>query len=425
MLTRLRYLLQKPAHQLINMPALSPTMTQGNISEWRKKVGDQLQPGDILAEIETDKAQMEFEFQDDGYLAKVFVSGGTKDIKVGTPIAVLCENAEDVEKFVDFEAPSIEATKKEPEVEKKEVKATTEPTSSPTTTQKSEPKVSSSSSSNRIKASPIVKKLAELEKIDIKKLNGTGPNGRIVLSDYIKFKNTTPTTSKASYTDAPVSQIRKTIAERLVFSKTSIPHYYLTSKMNVDKLTALRESMKTQNLNISINDFVNKAVALCLRDHPEVNACWMEDKIRTFSTVDLCMAVATDRGLITPIIKDAHTLGLQALNKKSKELAEKARNSQLKPEEFQGGSFCVSNLGMYGIDQFNAIINPPHSGILAVSGIKNTLQMVMEDGKEKILPTRYITMTVSFDHRIVDGAVGAVFLQTLKSYIENPLLLLK
>ena len=428
MIARLRTLLQRPAHQLINMPALSPTMTQGNISEWRKKAGDQLAPGDILAEIETDKAQMEFEFQEDGYLAKLLFEGGSKDIKVGTPIAVLVENEADVSQFADYEAPKANDAAPAP------VKEASKESSPPPSEAKSsitKPAISSQTkaagSSSKVKASPLVKKLAHLEKVNIDKISGTGLNGRIVLNDYIKFKSvSTPSTlSKAPFKEEPISQMRKTIAERLTFSKTTIPHYYLTSKMNVDKLMVLRQSLKEQQLNVSVNDFVNKAVALTLRDHPEVNSSWMGDHIRTYSSVDLSMAVATDRGLITPIIKNADKLGLEELNATARELAEKARNAQLKPEEFIGGSFCVSNLGMYGIDQFNAIINPPQSGILAVSGIKNEVQLVNEEGVDKVLPTRVITMSASFDHRIVDGAVGALFLKSLKQYIENPLLLLK
>eukprot|EP00835_Amoeboradix_gromovi_P000352 NODE_12_length_45166_cov_0.552511.p7 type:complete len:437 gc:universal NODE_12_length_45166_cov_0.552511:44962-43652(-) len=423
MISRFRnILLQLPAHQLINMPALSPTMTQGNISEWRKKAGDKLQPGDILAEIETDKAQMEFEFQDDGYIAKLLFEGGSKDIKIGTPIAVLVENQEDVDKFDDFESPKPTASP----VDSK-AKVQTEKAPEPPKPIISEQTKAFSPEKSSSKASPLVKKLAKLENVDVSKISGTGPNGRIVLADYIKFKSSPSSSSsvKSNFKDIPISQMRLTIAERLSFSKTTIPHYYLTCKMNVDKLILLRQSLKEQQCNVSINDFVNKAVALTLRDHPDVNSSWMGDVIRKYASVDLSMAVATEKGLITPIIKNADKLGLKELNSAAKSLAEKARNNQLKPEEFIGGSFCVSNLGMYGIDSFNAIINPPQSGIVAVSAIKNEVKLVNENGKDKVLPTRVMSMTTSFDHRVVDGAVGALFMQTLKEYIENPLLLLK
>eukprot|EP00834_Sanchytrium_tribonematis_P000845 NODE_17_length_48642_cov_1.199349.p9 type:complete len:421 gc:universal NODE_17_length_48642_cov_1.199349:24433-23171(-) len=420
MLSMFRFrLMQKPIHQIINMPALSPTMTQGNISEWRKKIGDQLSPGDILAEIETDKANMEFEFQDDGFLAKTFFEDGSKDIKVGTAIAVLCESLEDVEKFKDFEAPKDNNSSSKGE--KQPTQVSPEPSlkkEASTKTIKETKQVTNS------KASPLVKKLASLEKIKIENIKGSGPNGRVVLNDYIKFKGSS-SISKPNFTEESVSQMRKTIASRLTDSKANIPHYYLTSKVNVDKLVVLRRSLKEQSISASINDFVNKATALTLRDHSEVNCSWMGDYIRKYNSVDLSMAVATEKGLITPIIRNADKLGLTALNELSKTLAEKAKNSQLKPEDYQGGSFCVSNLGMYGIDQFNAIINPPQSGILAVAGIKNEVAIVMEGGNEKIVPTRILTLTASFDHRIVDGAVGATFMKTLKSYLENPLTLLK
>ncbi|KAI8818358.1 2-oxoacid dehydrogenases acyltransferase-domain-containing protein [Fimicolochytrium jonesii] len=436
-----------PPHTILNMPALSPTMTAGNLGQWHKKIGDEIQPGDVLVEVETDKATMDFECQDEGFLAKIFIDAGTKDVDVNKPIAILVENKDDVGKFTEYkleessdapgEPKKVESPpKKEAKDEQKEVKRETKEESAPATAPSSKP----ASSGDRIFASPLAKQLAAEKGIDLGSIQGTGPNGRIVKDDVLNFKPSaatkpgaaSPTSAPAapapgaSYVDIPLSNVRKVIASRLQESKQQIPHYYLTQEINVDKILRLRELLNSQangKYKLSVNDFVIKASALALKAVPEVNSSWQGTSIRQFTNADIAVAVATETGLITPIVHRAEGVGLSHISAKVKALAEKARANKLQPNEYQGGTFTISNLGMYGISHFTAIINPPHAAILAVGGAQDKL--VLDDTTEKGFRTsKVMNVTLSCDHRVVDGAVGAKWLGVFKSYLENPLTML-
>ncbi|KAK9767418.1 pyruvate dehydrogenase complex dihydrolipoamide acetyltransferase component (E2) [Basidiobolus ranarum] len=413
-----------PAHTKINMPALSPTMTAGNIGVWRKQIGDEIVPGDVLVEIETDKAQMDFECQDEGYLAKIIIDSGAKDISINTPIAIMVENKEDVDKFKDYvveedtPAPVAESKPEEPKAQEKS-------TSTPTTT-------ASAPSTDRIFASPLAKKLAKEGSIELSEVKGSGPHGRIVKADIDGFvpsaapQTATSDVASGNYTDIPVSNMRKVIAGRLTESKQTIPHYYLTSEVNMDKVLKLREVLNSQandQYKLSVNDFVVKASASALKEIPEVNSAWYGDFIRQFNAADISIATATPSGLITPIVQNADTRGLVSISKTVKELANKARNNELKPQEYQGGSFTISNLGMFGINSFTAIINPPQSCILAVGATQK--KIIPDSSKESGFAVgNVMNVTLSCDHRVVDGAVGAQWLKAFKAYLENPLKML-
>ncbi|CAG8537950.1 7890_t:CDS:2 [Ambispora leptoticha] len=414
------------------MPALSPTMTMGNVGTWQKKIGDQVSPGDVLVEIETDKAQMDFECQEEGYLAKILVESGTKEVKVGQPIAVLVEGQEDVDKFADY---TVEGTdlappspKKEPKEQPPEPQKTPESKASSTTTTQSS---TTPSSSDRIFASPLARKLAEERGIPLDQITGTGPNDRIIKADVESFVATTPPSPATpqpgvEYTDIPLSNIRRVIAARLTESKQTVPHYYLTIEVEMDKVLKLREVLNKDSdgsYKLSVNDFIIKASALALKNVPEVNSAWHGEFIRQHHNSDISIATATPTGLITPIITKAETKGLAFISNQVKELAGRAREGKLAPHEFQGGSFSISNLGMYGIKSFTAIINPPQSCILAVGS--TTKKLVPDENQTtgyRVANTMHVTL--SCDHRVVDGAVGAQWLKAWRSYIENPLRLL-
>lgn len=440
-----------PSHNVIQMPALSPTMTQGNIGSWSKKVGDEITAGDVLVEIETDKAQMDFEFQEDGFLAKILVESGSKDVSVNSPLAILVENKEDVEKFADFtledalsggSAAKKETTSEAPQsAEKESVPSTSASNSAPSAP------APSSTSEDRIFASPIAKKLALEKGYSLSQITGTGPNNRITKEDVEKFTPSAkptqtqaskpsaspasasapaPVSSSSAYTDIPLSNIRKVIATRLTESKQQIPHYYLTVEANVDKILKLRQhlnSISKDGYKLSLNDFVAKASALAMKDVPDVNSAWHGDFIRQYHSVDISIATATPTGLITPIVKSVETKGLSSISNEVKSLAARARANELKPHEYQGGTFTISNLGMFGVNNFTAIINPPQSCILAVGTTQSRL--VADASSEKgFKESSVMTVTLSCDHRVVDGAVGAQWLKAWKSYIENPLTML-
>ncbi|KAJ8322739.1 pyruvate dehydrogenase complex dihydrolipoamide acetyltransferase component (E2) [Batrachochytrium dendrobatidis] len=427
-----------PTHAILSMPALSPTMTQGNLGKWHKKIGDQISPGDVLVEIETDKAQMDFECQEEGFLAKILIPAGEKDVAVNTPIAVIADNAQDVDKFSDFVSSGPAPT------------ATTKATPTPAPTTALPPPVAAapaptptSSSSDRTFISPIAKALAAERGISLASIKGSGPGGRIVKADIESYSapvvtgathaqtTVTPVTPVASsagsaFTDIPLSNVRKVIASRLTQSKSTIPHFYLTVQINVDKILKLREALNKEGngkYKLSVNDFTIKASALALKDVPEVNSAWHDTFIRQSHSADIAVAVATETGLITPIIHSAEGKGLAAISNQTKELAEKARAGKLVPHEYQGGTFTISNLGMFGVQHFTAIINPPHAAILAVGGIEDKL--VLDDLAPKgFRVQKTMNVTLSNDHRVVDGAVGAKWLQRFKQYLENPLTML-
>ncbi|KAG5518079.1 hypothetical protein PMAC_003265 [Pneumocystis sp. 'macacae'] len=408
------------------MPALSPTMSSGTIGTWNKNVGDRISPGEILVEIETDKAQVDFEFQDEGYIAKILLESGTKDVNIGSPIAVLVEDESDVAAFSDFTISDIEEkspSKKEEIPNKKnlpskEIKRVEENISS-----KAKPELH-----DRVFASPVARMLAKEKGIQLEDIKGSGPNGRIIKVDIENYKPETSTTQlpvdfNTLYTDIPLSNIRRTIASRLTESVQNTPHFYITLSIHMEKVLKLREALNNRlddQYKISINDIIVKASAIALQKVPEVNSSWFGSFIRQYHSVDISVAVATPNGLITPIIKDVQNKGLLTINKQVRELANKARDGRLKPEEYQGGTFTISNMGMYGIEQFTAIINPPQASILAVGSIENFL--VEDLSSEKGFKTeKRMKVTLSSDHRIVDGAVGAKWATTFKSTLENPL----
>jgi len=427
----------------ILMPALSPTMTEGNLTRWLKKEGDAVKAGQVLAEIETDKATMEVEAVDEGKLLKILIPGGSQGIAVNTPIALLAEEGEE---GLSPDAAMAALSKKDGGPASKTATAQ-EKTSTP------EPKVNDAAaaqtaqapaaqthgSGDRVMASPLAKRLAEQKGIDLKSVKGSGPNGRIVKSDLENAK----TGSKApaaggvprsappqgvdardyadklgmAYDAQPNSSVRKVIARRLTESKQLVPHFYLTIDCQIDELLALRKNMnEAAGTKISVNDFIIRAVAVALKKVPAANASWTDDAILQYKEVDVSVAVATPNGLITPIIKKADTKGLGKISTEMKDLAARARDNKLRPEEFQGGGFSVSNLGMFGIKEFAAIINPPQSCILAIGAGEQ--RAVVKDGQLAVATV--MSCTLSIDHRAVDGAVGAEFLQVLKPLIEKP-----
>eukprot|EP01090_Pellita_catalonica_P008639 TRINITY_DN19729_c0_g1_i1.p1 TRINITY_DN19729_c0_g1~~TRINITY_DN19729_c0_g1_i1.p1 ORF type:complete len:505 (-),score=113.27 TRINITY_DN19729_c0_g1_i1:36-1550(-) len=425
-----------PDHQLLEMPALSPTMETGGIVEWDVEEGEEVGEGDVLATVETDKTNISWTTNDAGYIAKILVEAGTKDIPLGQPCAILVDDEEDVAAFKDFTyeagAPKEDKPVDAPKAE--------EPAATPDTTASSKPVAQSTqkTSGGRVVASPLAKKTAKEQGINISNVSGTGPGGRIIQADILEFKPSAAASAavsaplfdspEASYTDIPTSAMRKVIAKRLTESKQQIPHYYLSTDCTVDNLLTLRKQFNDDadgKFKLSVNDFIVKAAALSLKAVPEVNSSWGGDFIRQFNNVDVCVAVQTDDGLFTPFVTDADQKGLVGISSRVKELAEKARAKALLPEEYQGGTFTISNLGMFGVKSFSAVINPPQSSILAVG---STEQRVVVNPKAKQDPSEdrfavqnVMSVTLSCDHRVVDGAVGARWLQSFKKLMENPM----
>ncbi|KAG5440072.1 hypothetical protein PCK2_000584 [Pneumocystis canis] len=416
-----------PAHQIINMPALSPTMSSGTIGTWNKNVGDSISPGEVLVGIETDKAQVDFEFQDEGYIAKILVESGTKDVDIGSPIAILVEEESDVAAFSNFTIDVIvegKSTSKEEDVqEKKELPKKESETNQETSVSS---KVQEESH-DRIFASPVARMLAKEKGISLKDIKGTGPGGRIIKSDLKNYKPASTiqpaTTPSNLYTDIPLTQIRRTIARRLTESVQNTPHFYITVTVLMDEVLKLRETINNRSdghYKISINDIIIKASAKALQRVPELNSSWFGDFIRQYNSIDISVAVAIPTGLITPIIRDVQHKDLLDINKQIKELIDKAKYGKLKPEEYQGGTFTISNLGMYGIEQFTAIINPPQTSILAVGSVENIF--IEDPNSEKGFKIqKCMKVTLSSDHRVVDGAIGAKWAIAFKSILENPL----
>lgn len=424
-----------PSHTVINMPALSPTMTQGGIAAWSKQVGDELAPGEAIAEIETDKASMDFEFQEDGYLAKILVQEGAKDIPVGQPIAVYVESADDVAAFESFTAADAGEAPKE-----SSLPATSESKSEPESKSEAEHKpssvaVSKSAPTDRVIASPLAKTIALDKGIVLKNVKGTGPNGRIIAKDVENYKAPAAQASGASapasasgpaYEDTPISSMRKIIADRLLQSTQQSPSYLVQSQISVSKLLKLRKALNESaedRYKLSINDLLIKAIALAALRVPAVNSSWLgaEGVIRTYSTVDVSVAVATPTGLITPIVRDAHTAGLASISATVKDLGKRAKAGKLAPHEFQGGTICISNLGMNkAVNSFTSIINPPQSCILAI-GTLDKKAVPLAVNEQGFVFDDIITITGTFDHRTVDGAVGGEYINALKKIVENPL----
>lgn len=405
--------------KVIRMPKLSDTMTDGVVAKWHKKVGDKVASGDLLADIETDKATMEFESFEDGYLLHIGITeGGSAPVdsvlavigEKGADFKALLENSSQA--LVESSQPSIESPK--PETQKTQSAPIIQTPSS--TTQHS---------TQRVIASPLAKKMAEERNINITLVKGTGDGGRVTKTDIENYSGSSSTASNfvgvEKYTEEPVSQMRKTIARRLGESKFSAPHFYLTIEIDMDNAISARNSINAiEGVKISFNDLVIKAVAGALKKHPKVNSSWLTDKIRYNEHVNIGVAVAVEEGLLVPVVRFADGKTLSQISAEVRVFATKAKEKKLQPQDWEGSTFTISNLGMFGIDEFTAIINPPDACILAVGGIKQV--PVVKNGQ--IVPGNTMKVTLSCDHRVVDGATGAAFLQTFKNYMENPVVLL-
>jgi pyruvate dehydrogenase E2 component (dihydrolipoamide acetyltransferase) len=398
-------------------------MEEGNIVGWLKKVGDKVSPGDILAEVETDKATMELESFHEGYLLYISVKEGP--VPVNAVLAIIGKKDEDYKSLLastDSDTSASQAEKKESSKVPQNGGSPTPVTPSIITT------LPVAETESRIKTSPLAKSIASKTGVDLSAITGTGDGGRIIKRDvenYVSLaenpvaKSTIP--AAPQFGDVPMSQMRKTIAKRLVESKFSAPHFYLTIKINMDKAADARKLINDQSgIKISFNDFIIKGCAAALRLHPAVNSSWLGDKIRINKDINIGVAVAVDEGLLVPVLFGTDRMGLSEINSNVAILADKARNKKLQPQEMQGNTFTVSNLGMFGIDEFTAIINPPDSAILAVGTIADELYLA--DGK--VASAKIMKVTLSCDHRVIDGATGAKFLQTLKQYLENPVAML-
>ena len=420
------------------MPKLSPTMEEGTLVKWMKKEGDKVSEGDVLFEVATDKATVEYNALDDGFLRKILVQEG-QNAKVNQAVAIISQTLD--ESIEEFEANEQEPEPKEKVNEPKESKEEVKQTSSPAMQQvgfapappleDQEFNWPRDEISSKILASPLAKKLAKEKGIDLASIKGTGPNNRVMSRDLdlgqpdapVTFGRRTPPTSKpGSYEEEDLSQMQKVIGERLQASKTFIPHFYVTQTICADSMIDLRNQLKASGVKITFNDFVMRACSIALKEHPAINSGFdsTQNKIIRFKTVDISIAVSLDEGLITPIIRHADYKNIGELSSEVKSLAGRAKEGTLKPYEYQGGSFTVSNLGMFGIDHFCAVINPPQASILAVGGIIQ--KPIVKDGK--IVIGNEMTMTLSSDHRVVNGSDAAKFLKMLKNLLENPAVLL-
>ncbi len=429
--------------EIVRMPKLSDTMTDGVVAKWHKKVGEKVKSGELLADIETDKATMEFESFQNGVLLHIGVHEG-KSAPVDSILAILGNEGEDIKVLLAEEASKSASAKEEVKPEAKKEIVSEKPAvknETPAPEKKQETAVSSDTtqtkyisgtdSNGRLKISPLARKLAEDKGINVDSLKGSGDGGRIIKRDIDNYRpgNIPAFVGVESYTEEPVSQMRKTIARRLGESKFSAPHFYLTMEIDMDEAIKAREAINTvAGTKISFNDIVIKAVALTLRKHPKINASWLGDpssgsgqvKIRYNSHIHIGVAVAVEEGLLVPVVRFADGKTLTQIATEVRNYAAKAKDKKLQPSDWEGNTFTISNLGMFGIDEFTAIINPPDACILAVGGIKQT--PVVKNGQ--IVPGNVMKLTLSCDHRVVDGALGAAFLQTLKHNLENPVLML-
>ena len=422
----------------ILMPALSPTMEEGTLAKWLVKEGDTVQSGDLLAEIETDKATMEFEAVDEGVIGKILIAEGTENVKVNTAIAVLLgdgESAADIGSAPAAPAPAAVET----------------PAAAPVATAAPAPAAPAAANGTRIFASPLARRIAADKGVDLSQIAGSGPHGRIVKADVegataapkaaapapTAAATAAPAPAKAptvsaegvakiyadrEYTEIPLDGMRKTIAARLTEAKSTIPHFYLRRDIKLDALMAFRaqinKGLESRGVKLSVNDFIIKACANALQSVPAANAVWAGDRVLQLKPSDVAVAVAIDGGLFTPVLKDADKKSLSALSSEMKDLAGRARNKKLAPHEYQGGSFAISNLGMFGIDNFDAVINPPHGAILAVgAGVKKPV--IGDDGEITIATVMSVTLSV--DHRVIDGALGAELLKAIVDNLENPM----
>jgi pyruvate dehydrogenase E2 component (dihydrolipoamide acetyltransferase) len=405
--------------EIVRMPKLSDTMTEGTVAAWHKKVGDKVKSGEVLAEIETDKATMEFESFQDGVLLHIGVEKGAT-AAVDSVLAILGKEGEDVAALLagDTGTPAPAAAPQAP--------APAAPVAAPVAVATT----AAEHTNGRLKASPLAKKIAKEKGIDISSIEGSGEGGRIIRRDVEGAQAGTTSVSVApvfvasgteQYTEESVSQMRKTIARRLAESKFTAPHFYLTMEIDMDAAMQARQSINQQSdSKISFNDMVVKATAMALRKHPKVNSAWLGDKIRYNQHVHIGVAVAVEEGLLVPVVRFANEKGLSQIGAEVKSFAEKAKQKKLQPSDWEGNTFTISNLGMFGIEEFTAIINPPDACILAVGAIRSV--PVVKNGQ--VVPGNVMKVTLSCDHRVVDGALGAAFLQTLKSYLENPVMML-
>ena len=444
----------------ILMPALSPTMEEGTLAKWHVKEGDTVSSGDIIAEIETDKATMEFEAVDEGVIDKLLVADGSEGIAVNQPIGVLLEEGEDTSALDGFDpaagsplAPPKEAeAPKEPETPRAAAEAP-KPSAAPKEAKEKAPAAPQSSDGSRVFASPLARRIAKEEGLDLTQLKGTGPRGRIVKADVEKAlkegtgKAAAPTKEKAAskgaaapsagpqvdprvyfeegaYEEVPLDGMRKTIARRLTQAMQEIPHFYLTVDCELDALLKVRKEINAaqgeDGIKVSVNDIIVRCAALALQKVPDVNVSFAGDAILRHKHSDVGVAVAIEGGLITPIVKAAETKGLGTIASEVRDLAARARERKLKPQEYEGGSFSISNLGMFGIKEFTAVINPPQSAILAVGAGEQ--RPIVKDGA--LTTATLMSVTMSCDHRAIDGALGAQFLQAFKGFVENPMSLL-
>jgi pyruvate dehydrogenase E2 component (dihydrolipoamide acetyltransferase) len=419
--------------EVINMPRLSDTMEEGTLAKWFKKVGDTVKEGEILAEIETDKATMEFESFHDGILLHIGIDEGST-APVDSIIAIIGSKGEDISsllKNADIkvkEEPKPEV-KEEPKPEvKEEPKPEVKEELKPEVKEEPKPVSNNNKPSDRILISPLAKSLAKEKGIDISSVKGTGDNGRIIKRDidsfkpsnYSQFSQPSPQLTESSY-ETQNSTMRKAIAKRLADSKFSAPHYYLNIELEMDNMISFRKQfIQTQNIKISFNDIIAKAVSLSLAKHPKVNSRWYDDKIIFNEHVHLGVAVAVDDGLIVPIVKFANSKDLPQINSEIKDFAERAKNKKLTPAEIEGSTFTISNLGMFGIESFTSIINQPNSAILSIGAI---VQKPIIKNNEVVVGNT-MKLTLACDHRTVDGATGSIFLKTLKEYVENPVSIL-
>lgn len=415
----------------ILMPALSPTMEEGTLAKWHVKEGDTVSSGDIMAEIETDKATMEFEAVDEGVIGKIVIAEGTEGVKVNAVIAVLLEDGESADDIGTTRAAPVAAT---PPAAAEEAPAAAEKAAAP----------APAKDGNRIFATPLARRIAADKGLDLATVAGSGPHGRIVKADVEAAKAGAPALAAAAqaptmatgpatdvvlktYADRPHEEIaldgmRKIIASRLTEAKQTVPHFYLRRDINLDALLKFRSTLNKQleprGVKLSVNDFIIKACALALQQVPEANAVWAGDRTLQFEKSDVAVAVAIEGGLFTPVLQDAESKSLSALSAEMKDLATRARDRKLAPHEYTGGSFAISNLGMFGIDNFDAIINPPHAAILAV-GAGTKKPIVGADGELTV--GTVMSTTLSVDHRVIDGALGANLLNAIKDNLENPM----
>ena len=427
----------------ILMPALSPTMEEGTLAKWLVKEGDKVSSGDIIAEIETDKATMEFEAVDEGTIGRIVVSEGSEGVKVNALIAILLEDGENASEMVLSSASADDAGVKAAVIAVSAEPATPNPTSSTTPA----PAAPATSDGTRIFASPLARRIAADKGLDLSALSGSGPHGRIVKADVlaagsapskpapaaVSAVTSAPASSVSSdaiakiyadreFTEIPLDGMRKTIAARLTEAKQTIPHFYLRRDIKIDNLLSFRgqlnKQLEARGVKLSVNDFIIKACALALQTVPTANAVWAGDRVLQLTPSDVAVAVAIEGGLFTPVLKDADQKSLSMLSAEMKDLAARARSKKLAPHEYQGGSFAISNLGMFGIDNFDAVINPPHGAILAVgAGVKKPVI----DSEGQVSVATVMSVTLSVDHRVIDGALGAELLKAIVDNLENPM----